>query len=110
MGLGINAGHVRAAANSFGKGRSFYMCGFKYNGENTRLLYRAILWCAHKEEFVTKNFVTNINCDCNYYAGKGMYAIINNTSQNIVTDFYDNNGKTQNVELYPYEIKWIEEL
>ncbi len=110
MGLGINAGHVRAAANSFGKGRSFYMCGFKYNGENTRLLYRAILWCAHKEEFVTKNFVTNINCDCNYYAGKGMYAIINNTSQKVVTDFYDNNGKTQNVELYPYEVKWFYDI
>lgn len=51
-----------------------------------------------------------IDCDCNYYAEKGMYAIINNTSQKVVTDFYDNNGKTQNVELYPYEIKWIEEL
>lgn len=49
LGLGISAGHVRMAVHEYGNGRCFYMNGIRYNAENARILYRAMLWSAHKE-------------------------------------------------------------
>ncbi|MBR0360224.1 MAG: 1,3-beta-galactosyl-N-acetylhexosamine phosphorylase, partial [Clostridia bacterium] len=40
---------VQMAVNSFGKGRSVYISGLPYSFENSRILYRAIMWSASSE-------------------------------------------------------------
>ena len=38
------------AVHEFGKGRGVYISGLPYSFENSRVLYRAILWAAHDED------------------------------------------------------------
>lgn len=106
-GSGINLGHVKMAVNGFGKGRCFYSAGLKYNAENTRLLYRAMLWCAGKEDLLKKAFATNVNVECNYYPEIKKYALINNTDKPQTTVFYDIDGNERELTLFKNEIKWI---
>ena len=41
---------VQLAVNEFGKGRCVYISGLPYSFENSRLLYRSIIWSSHDEE------------------------------------------------------------
>ena len=54
---------VQMAVNSFGNGRSVYISGLPYSFENSRVLYRAILWAAHGEAYLNKWFSTNYNVE-----------------------------------------------
>lgn len=109
MGLGINAGHLRMACNTFGKGRCFYMNGLKYNFQNSRLIYRAMLWCARKEDLLDKAFSSNIFTECNYYPQTHKYAVINNTNEEQSTTFYDINGKAKEIVVKGNGIVWLTE-
>ena len=40
---------VQMAVHSFGEGRTVYISGLPYSFENSRILYRSILWSAHGE-------------------------------------------------------------
>ena len=100
---------MKAAVNEYGKGRSFYLAGLKYNAQNTRLLYRAMLWCAHKEDLLKKAFSTNPETECNYYPAAGKYALVNNTDLLQKTSFYNKNGERKEYILKANEIVWIEE-
>lgn len=102
-----NFGEVKMAVNDFGKGRSFYVTGLPYNNDNIRVLYRAILWVANKEENIKKAFSTNIFTECNYYTKKDIYAITNNTNKKQKTKFYDIKGNEKILKLNPYEVLWI---
>lgn len=106
---GVNQGHVKMAVNAYGKGRSFYLAGLSYNAMNTRLLYRAMLWCAGKEELLKRAFSTNIYTECNYYPLTKKYAIVNNTAEEQKTVFYDMAGKAVEYVLSPNKIIWIDE-
>ena len=101
----MNVGEVKMAVNEFGKGRSFYITGIPYSFENARLLYKALCWVSGKE--INVCYSTNVNTECNYYPETEKYAIINNATFAIETDFYDINGKKQSICLNPMEIKWI---
>lgn len=105
---GINNCHVKMAVNSYGMGRTFYLAGLKYNAENTRILYRAMLWCAHKENLLKKAFSSNVNVECNYYPANGKYALVNNTAETQKTTFYDIHGVQTAYVLKPDEIIWID--
>ncbi|MGN1053588.1 MAG: 1,3-beta-galactosyl-N-acetylhexosamine phosphorylase [Candidatus Scatosoma sp.] len=107
LGLGISAGHVRMAAKGYGKGRCFYMTGMKYNNENSRLLYRALLWCAHKEDKLYAVYSSHTDTECNYYPESKKYAVANNGKNAVTTEFYDINGNKREISLAPLEIKWI---
>lgn len=109
LGLGISAGHVRMAVNEYGAGRCFYMTGMKYNAVNSRLLYRAMLWCAKKEDKLTTAYSSNIESECHYYPNSKIYAIVNNSNKMVETDFYDINGYRKCLTLAPLEINWIKE-
>ncbi|MBO5480418.1 MAG: 1,3-beta-galactosyl-N-acetylhexosamine phosphorylase [Clostridia bacterium] len=100
---------VKMAANEYGKGRCFYTVGLGYNAENTRLLYRAMLWCAHKEELLEKAFASNVHTECHYYPASKTYALVNNTAEEQKTTFYDIDGKAKDYTLAPNEIIWIKE-
>ncbi|MEG1427158.1 MAG: 1,3-beta-galactosyl-N-acetylhexosamine phosphorylase, partial [Oscillospiraceae bacterium] len=54
---------VQLAVNHFGKGRSVYLSGLPYSFENSRLLYRSILWSASDENNLHKWFSTNFNAE-----------------------------------------------
>ena len=106
--LGVNNCHVKMATNVYGKGRSFYLAGLRYNAVNTRILYRALLWCAKKEDLLYKSYSTNVNTEAHYYPQSKRYALVNNTDVVQVTDFYDINGICTKYTLNPNEIIWIE--
>ena len=100
---------MKLACNCYYEGRSVYMAGLIYNAENTRLLYRAMLWCAHKENELKKCFSSNINVECNYYPGEAKYALVNNTSVPQTTSFYDKNGAMNTYTVPENKIVWIDE-
>ncbi len=107
LGLGANCGHVRMACNEYGNGRTFYMTGIKYNAENARLLYRALLWASHKEDLLQKAYSSNVNTECHYYPNSGKYAIVNNSKQTQTTTFFDIDGNAKEITLKPLEIAWL---
>ncbi len=107
LGLGMDRGHVRMACREYGKGRTFYMTGMKFNAENTRLLYRALLWTAKKEDLLKKAYSSNINTECHYYPDSNKYALINNTGDEQSTTFFDIEGRAKDVVIEPLEIVWI---
>ncbi|HIZ63331.1 MAG TPA: 1,3-beta-galactosyl-N-acetylhexosamine phosphorylase [Firmicutes bacterium] len=104
----VNVGEVKAAVNEYGKGRCFYITGLPYSFANARLLYRALLWTAHKEEYAKKIFSTNVAVDCHFYAADDAYALVNNTFEEQTTVFYDVTGDAQEVALSPMQIIWLE--
>ena len=101
----VNVGEVKMATNTYGKGRSFYITGLPYSANNSRLLYRAILWTADKEDMDKKSYCSNPLTEAHFYGDR--YAIINNTDKEQETIFYNMDGKEQALTLKPYEIKWI---
>ena len=70
---------VQMAVNTFGNGRSVYISGLPYSFENSRVLYRAILWAAHGEEILHKWFSTNYNVEVHAFVANGKYCVVNNT-------------------------------
>ena len=70
---------VCLAVNEFGKGRAVYMSGLPYSFENSRLLYRSILWSAHDEENLHRWFSTNYNVEVHAYVENGKFCVVNNT-------------------------------
>ena len=101
----VNIGEVKMATNNYGKGRSFYITGLPYSAQNAKLLYRAILWTANKENMDKKSYCTNPLIEAHFYGDR--YAITNNTNVEQITGFYDMEGKAQEIALKPYQIKWI---
>ena len=100
-----NVGEVKMATNIYGKGRSFYITGLPYSADNSKLLYRAILWTANREDMDNKSYCENPLTEAHCYGDR--YAIINNTDKEQKTAFYDINGNKEILKLKPYEIKWL---
>ena len=67
---------VQMAVREFGKGRSVYISGLPYSFENSRILYRSILWSAHDEENLHKWFSTNFNVEVHAYVKNGKYCVV----------------------------------
>ncbi|MDR2202093.1 MAG: 1,3-beta-galactosyl-N-acetylhexosamine phosphorylase [Clostridiales bacterium] len=105
----VNAGEVKIAANDYGRGRGVYICGLPFSLQNSRLLYRALMFAAHKETEINKAFSSDPRADCHYYPDKKLYALVNNCDQTVTTIFYDKNGKPAEKILRPMEIMWIRE-
>ena len=96
---------VQMAANAFGSGRSVYISGLPYSFENSRVLYRAILWAAHGEESLHKWFSTNYNVEVHAFIANGKYCVVNNTYVPQDTTVYTDSGSFQ-LHLDANEIKW----
>ncbi len=99
---------VQLAVNDFGKGRSVYISGIPYSFENSRILYRAILWAANDDKEILKWFSTNYNVDVHAYIMNNKYCIVNNTYEPQATTIYKGDGTSFSIELEPNEIKWYE--
>ena len=96
---------VQMAVNGFGKGRSVYISGLPYTFENSRVLYRAILWSANAEDQLHKWFSTNYNVEVHAFVANGKYCVVNNTYEPQDTTVYTDSGSFP-LHLEANEIKW----
>ena len=99
---------VHLAVNSFGKGRSVYISGLPYSFENSRLLYRAILWCAGDEGSIHKWFSSNCNVEVHAYVENGKYCVVNNTYEPQSTTVYKGDGTSFDLNMEANQIIWYE--
>ncbi len=98
---------VQMAVNAFGKGRSVYISGLPYSFENSRVLYRAILWSAGSEGELHKWFSSNYNVEVHAFVKNGKYCVVNNTYQPQDTTVYTDAGSFP-LHLESNEIRWYE--
>ena len=103
----ITGGNVFLSVNDYGKGRATFISSLLDSAEAYRLIYKVLLWSAHKENCYKKALSTNPNTDCYYYENLGQYAILNNSDEKVKTTFYDIEGKTKELEIEPHQIKWL---
>ncbi len=99
---------VQMAVNEFGDGRCVYISGLPYSFENSRLLYRSIIWSSHDEENLYKWFSTNFNVEVHAYVKNGKYCVVNNTYEPQSTTVYRGDGTSFDLDLEANEIIWYE--
>lgn len=97
---------VQLAVHEFGKGRAVYISGLPYSFENSRMLYRSILWSTHDEENIHKWFSSNYNVEVHAYIKNGKYCVVNNTYEPQETIVYLGDGTSFNLSMEANEIKW----
>ncbi len=98
---------VQMAVNTFGSGRSVYISGLPYSFENSRVLYRAILWSAGSEDELHKWFASNYNVEVHAFVKNGKYCVVNNTYEPQDTTVYTDTGSFE-LHLEANEIRWYE--
>ena len=99
---------VQMAVNEFGKGRCVYISGLPYSFENSRILYRSILWSSHDEDNLYKWYSTNFNVEVHAYVKNGKYCVVNNTYEPQSTTVYRGDGSSFELDMKANEIKWYE--
>lgn len=99
---------VQLAVNNFGEGRCVYISGLPYSFENSRLLYRAILWSSGCEDQINRWFSTNYNVEVHAYVENGKYCVVNNTYEPQETVVYKGDGTSFDVKLAAGELIWYE--
>lgn len=99
---------VQLAVHEFGKGRGVYISGLPYSFENSRLLYRSVIWASGDEENLCRWFSTNYNVEVHAYVKNGKYCVVNNTYEPQKTCVYRGDGSSFEVEMEANEIKWYE--
>ena len=103
-----HAEEVQMAVKSFGKGRGVYISGLPYSFENSRVLYRAVLWSASAEDELHRWYSTNYNAEVHAYVKNGKYCVVNNTYEPLDTTVYTGDGTSFNLHLEANEIKWYQ--
>ncbi len=103
-----NEKEIQFAVNDYGKGRAVYISGLPYSFENSRILYRSVIWSCHDEENLYKWFSSNFNVDIHAYTkdGKTYFCVVNNTYDKQETTIYDGEGNHFNISLKENEIVW----
>ena len=96
---------VQMAVNEFGGGRSVYISGLPYSFENSRVLYRAILWASHSEDALHKWYSSNYNVEVHAFVANGKYCVVNNTYVPQDTVVYTD-GSSFGLHLEANEIRW----
>ena len=99
---------VQLAVNAFGSGRGVYLSGLPYSFENSRLLYRAILWAAGGEGELRRWYSENYNAEVHAFVKNGKYCVVNNTYEPQHTTVYKGDGESFALDLAANEIKWYE--
>ncbi len=97
---------VQLAVKEFGKGRGVYISGLPYSFENSRILYRAILWSCGSEDELYRWFSTNVNTEVHAYVRNNKYCVVNNTYEPQKTMVYKDDGTSFEADLKANEIIW----
>lgn len=99
---------VQMATHTFGDGRAVYISGLPYSFENSRILYRSILWSCHDEENLHHWYSENFNVEVHAYVANGKYCVVNNTYEPQDTTVYRGDGSSFDLHLDANEIIWYE--
>ena len=99
---------VHLAVNEYGAGRGVYISGLPYSFENSRLLYRAILWAAHGEGELHRWFSSNVNVEVHAFVANGKFCVLNNTYEPQSTTIWTDGGEGKRLDLEANEIKWFD--
>ncbi len=99
---------VQMAVKEFGKGRCVYISGLPYSFENSRILYRSIIWASHDEKNLHRWFSTNFNVEVHAYVKNGKYCVVNNTYEPQSTTVYRGDGSSFDLDMDANEIIWYE--
>ena len=103
-----HAEEVQMAVREFGNGRGVYISGLPYSFENSRILYRAVLWSASAESELNCWFSTNYNVEVHAYVKNGKYCVVNNTYEPQDTTVYVGDGSCFDLHFDANEIKWYQ--
>lgn len=103
-----NDKEVQMATNVFGKGRAVYISGLPYSFENSRVLYRAIIWATQSEKDLHRWYSENFNVEVHAYVKNGKYCVVNNTYEPQSTTVYRGDGSCFKLDLAANDIKWYE--
>ena len=101
-----NGEDVVLSAKQNKKGRGVYLNGYSYCPENTRLLFRAILWAAGKEEMADLYICSDPACECAYFEKSGILAVINDTDEEKTVDVFTPEG-VKRVDIAPAGIALV---
>lgn len=96
------------SVNAFGKGRSVYLSGFKFNHENTRMLLRAIYWAANAEKDYVVWATSNIHTECAYFPESKKLVVINNSAQQQQTVVTTDTGSDVQIALDAFDIQIVD--
>ena len=99
---------VQMAVKTFGKGRGVYISGLPYSFENSRVLYRAVLWSASAEKELYCWYSSNYNVEVHAYVKNKKYCVVNNTYEPQDTTVYIGDGCSFELHMEPNEIKWYQ--
>ena len=99
---------VQLAVNAFGQGRTVYISGLPYSFENSRLLYRAILWSSHSEVDLSQWYSDNYHVEVHAYPESKKYCVVNNTYEPQSTTVFTSEGKSFKIDLAANQILWYE--
>ena len=94
---------VQMAVSNYLKGRTVYISGLPYTAENTRILHKAILWAAGKENTLYNWYSKNPETEIHVYPEVKKYCVVNNTSKPQYTTVYAQ-GKKFPLELEEGEL------
>ncbi|BCU78049.1 1,3-beta-galactosyl-N-acetylhexosamine phosphorylase [Luteolibacter sp. LG18] len=100
-------GHVLASARDCGQGRAVYFAGLPATLDNYRLLLRALVWAAHKEDALERWHSTHPHTDCAWYPETRRLVIVNNSPSPLTTTVLDGGGRGTSVELAPFGSVWF---
>jgi len=98
-------GFPKITVNSFGKGHTIYLSGFKFSPENTRLLHRGLYWAAGRQNDFGPWTCSNIRTDCAFYPNTKKLVVISSSDKAEKTKVFGADGKSLDVSLEPYGIK-----
>ena len=76
--------------------------------ENSRVLYRTVLWSANSENELHKWYSTNYNVEVHAYVKNKKYCVVNNTYEPQDTTVYVGDGSSFELHLDSNEIKWYQ--
>jgi beta-D-galactosyl-(1->4)-L-rhamnose phosphorylase len=97
----------QVVTNTYGRGRSVYFSGFKYNALNTRVLARALYWAAGKESCWAEWQSDNPYLECAWFPASRKLVVINNTQETQAGVIIDSKGDRHPVELSKLEMREI---
>ncbi|WP_313278772.1 1,3-beta-galactosyl-N-acetylhexosamine phosphorylase [Timonella senegalensis] len=103
--LNFDGGQVQIAANEYGRGRAVYFNGLEHSAQNTRLLYRAVLWAARRDADAPAWWTSDPRTDVAAWGERAV--VVNSTLEMVTTTVTAPDGTTTEVTLEPAQSHWL---